>query len=95
MAGARNYHSLLAARFLLGLFEAVCLPLFTFVVSNWYRRAEQPLRIAAFYSTNGIACVFNCCVILSAVTKAVDRYISKLCRQCGLELLLGAPLSMA
>lgn len=54
MAGARNYHALLATRFLLGLFEAACLPLFTLIVSNWYRRAEQPLRIAAFYSMNGM-----------------------------------------
>ncbi|KAK9481819.1 major facilitator superfamily domain-containing protein [Lipomyces starkeyi] len=34
---------LMAARFFLGLFEAGCLPLFSVITSQWYRRAEQPI----------------------------------------------------
>jgi len=55
MAACRSYGGLLAARFLLGLFEAGCLPLFSIITSQWYRRAEQPVRVAAWYSTNGLA----------------------------------------
>jgi MFS family permease len=46
LAFSTNYGSLLACRFLLGLFEASCLPLFAMVTATWYRRQEQPLRVA-------------------------------------------------
>lgn len=57
MAGCTSFGGLMATRFFLGLFEAGCLPLFSIITSHWYRRAEQPLRIAAWYSTNGIATI--------------------------------------
>src|SRR5699024_7651552 len=57
MAAAHNFGSLLATRFFLGLFEAGCLPLFSIITSQWYRRAEQPIRVAAWYSTNGAATI--------------------------------------
>ena len=59
MAAARNYGGLLACRFFLGLFEAGCLPLFGIVTSHWYRRAEQPIRVAGWYSTNGLATIIG------------------------------------
>ncbi|KIY47460.1 MFS general substrate transporter [Fistulina hepatica ATCC 64428] len=58
MAFSLSFSSLVATRFLLGLFEAVCIPLFTIITSIWYRRAEQPLRVAAWYSTNGFGTIF-------------------------------------
>ncbi|KAL9114858.1 MAG: hypothetical protein Q9227_001101 [Pyrenula ochraceoflavens] len=57
MAACQDYGSLLAARFFLGLFEAGCLPLFSVITSQWYRRAEQPIRVAAWYGTNGAATI--------------------------------------
>lgn len=57
MAGCHNYAGLLAARFFLGLFEAGCLPLFSVITNQWYRRSEQPVRIAAWYGTNGLATI--------------------------------------
>ncbi|PHH79938.1 hypothetical protein CDD80_3390 [Ophiocordyceps camponoti-rufipedis] len=57
-AACRDFGGLMAARFFLGLFEAGCLPLFGVITSQWYRRAEQPLRIAAWYGTNGLATMF-------------------------------------
>jgi len=57
MAACHNYRSLLATRFFLGLFEGGCLPLFSVITSQWYRRAEQPLRVAAWYGTNGLATI--------------------------------------
>lgn len=55
MAAATSFQSLMAARFFLGLFEAGCLPLFSVITSQWYRRSEQPVRVAAWYGTNGAA----------------------------------------
>ncbi len=57
MAACHSYGGLLATRFLLGLFEAGCLPLFGVITSQWYRRAEQPIRVAAWYGTNGAATI--------------------------------------
>jgi len=58
MAGCTSYSGLLVARFFLGLFEAGCLPLFSIITNQWYRRAEQPIRVAAWYGTNGAATIF-------------------------------------
>ncbi|KAM0747359.1 putative MFS transporter [Meredithblackwellia eburnea MCA 4105] len=55
MCGSTNFAGLMASRFLLGLFEALCLPLFSLLTVAFYRRSEQPLRVAAWYSTNGLA----------------------------------------
>lgn len=57
MAAAHSFSGLMVSRFFLGLFEAGCLPLFSIITSQWYRRAEQPMRIAAWYSTNGAATI--------------------------------------
>jgi MFS family permease len=57
MAACHSYSGLLATRFLLGLFEGGCLPLFSIITNQWYRRAEQPIRVAAWYGTNGIATI--------------------------------------
>ena len=54
MAACHGYSGLMATRFFLGLFEAGCLPMFSLITSHWYRRSEQPLRVAAWYSMNGI-----------------------------------------
>lgn len=59
MGAAHNYSGLLVTRFFLGLFEAAALPLFSVMTSQWYRRAEQPLRVAAWYGTNGLATMFG------------------------------------
>lgn len=55
MAGSNSFPALCASRFFLGLFEALCLPMFGMITATWYRRAEQPLRVAAWYGTNGAA----------------------------------------
>ncbi|KAL3487328.1 major facilitator superfamily domain-containing protein [Aspergillus germanicus] len=55
MAACHSFGGLMATRFFLGLFEAGCLPLFSVMTSHWYRRGEQPLRVAAWYSMNGVA----------------------------------------
>jgi MFS family permease len=62
MAACHDFSSLMATRFFLGLFEAGCLPLFSVITSQWYRRAEQPMRVAAWYGTNGLATIFAAAV---------------------------------
>lgn len=57
MPACRDFTGLLVDRFFLGLFEAGCLPLFSVITAQWYRRSEQPLRVAAWYGTNGLATV--------------------------------------
>lgn len=56
-AACHNFAGLLVDRFFLGLFEAGCLPLFSVITGQWYRRSEQPVRVAAWYGTNGLATI--------------------------------------
>ncbi len=46
-------------RFLLGFFEAAINPGFVLIMSLWYTTTEQPLRLEAYYCTNGIATMFG------------------------------------
>lgn len=46
-------------RFLLGFFEAAINPAFVIIMSIWYTSEEQPLRLEAYYCTNGIATMFG------------------------------------
>ncbi|KAA8647799.1 hypothetical protein EYZ11_010349 [Aspergillus tanneri] len=93
MAGCHSFGALLATRFLLGLFEAGCLPLFSVITSQWYRRAEQPLRVAAWYSTNGIATI-----IAAALSYGLGHIETGLLKEwqilflvCGLITVCSAP----
>ncbi|KAK4231434.1 major facilitator superfamily domain-containing protein [Podospora fimiseda] len=58
MPACHNFTELMVDRFFLGLFEAGCLPLFSIITGQWYRRSEQPVRVAAWYGTNGLATIF-------------------------------------
>ena len=54
-AGAKDFAGLMAARFFLGLTEGAVAPAFVVMVSFFYRKREQPIRIATFVSANAIA----------------------------------------
>lgn len=54
-----NFAGIAANRFLLGLVEAIVNPGFMLIMSIWYTSAEQPLRLEAYYCTNGIATMFG------------------------------------
>ena len=88
MAACHNYGSLLAARFFLGLFEAGCLPLFSIITAQWYRRAEQPIRVAAWYGTNGIATI-----VAAALSYGLGSIHSSVLHEWQMYLPLGPPLS--
>ncbi|BGP43278.1 hypothetical protein JCM10450v2_007423 [Rhodotorula kratochvilovae] len=63
MGGATDFGSLVATRFLLGCFEASCLPAFSLMTTSWYRRVEQPMRVAVWYSTNGLGTIFGAFIV--------------------------------
>lgn len=46
-------------RFFLGVTEAVVNPAFVLMMSIWYTSPEQPLRLEAYYCTNGLATMFG------------------------------------
>jgi MFS family permease len=52
---AKNYAGMLVLRFLLGMFEASISPAIMNIVSMFYTRSEQPLRMCIFLAFNGMA----------------------------------------
>ncbi|KAJ5126795.1 hypothetical protein N7448_007574 [Penicillium atrosanguineum] len=53
--GAKNYAGILILRFLLGMAEAGVSPCMMIITSMFYKRGEQPLRMAIWLSANGMA----------------------------------------
>ncbi|KAM0787375.1 hypothetical protein ACM66B_003461 [Microbotryomycetes sp. NB124-2] len=53
MSASESFGALFATRFLLGWFEAIAIPLFSLLTSQYYLRSEQPLRVASWYASNG------------------------------------------
>lgn len=49
-----DYHTLLAARIFLGIFEAAVGPCLILISSQWYSRQEQPLRFSIWYCGVGV-----------------------------------------
>lgn len=48
-AAANSYHSLLACRIVLGVFEAAIAPSLVLISSQWYTKSEQAPRFALWY----------------------------------------------
>ncbi|KAJ4347396.1 hypothetical protein N0V95_005493 [Ascochyta clinopodiicola] len=59
LAGSRSYAGLLASRFFLGAFEAAVVPLFSVITIAFYRRSEQPFRVACWYSCYGLSTLLS------------------------------------
>ncbi|KAF9377253.1 hypothetical protein CPB97_010313 [Podila verticillata] len=59
MAAVTNGAGLLATRFFLGLAEAGYAPCPVYIISLWYRRTEQALRVGIFFSAATIAGAFG------------------------------------
>lgn len=57
LGASRNYTGLLVSRFFLGAFEAAVVPLFSMITIAFYRRSEQPFRVACWYSCYGMSTV--------------------------------------
>jgi MFS family permease len=50
-----SYQGLLVQRFFLGVTEAGLAPAFSLITAMWYKRREQPLRFAIWFSASGIS----------------------------------------
>jgi MFS family permease len=46
---AKNFGGIVTLRVLLGIFEAAVTPCLMLITGAWYKRSEQPLRIASWY----------------------------------------------
>lgn len=53
-AAAKDYHSLLAARIFLGIFEAAVAPALMLISSQWYTKVEQAPRFSLWYCGLGV-----------------------------------------
>ncbi|KAJ5460841.1 uncharacterized protein N7458_002393 [Penicillium daleae] len=49
-----GYHGFLVQRFFLGAVECAVAPGFSIMIALWWRRAEQPLRYALWYTSTGL-----------------------------------------
>lgn len=56
-AACNDFSSFMACRFLLGFFEGAINPGFILLTGRFYRRQEQVIRVAVWYSMNGWAMV--------------------------------------
>lgn len=59
MGLVKTYHQLVALRLLLGLFECALFPSISLFLGSWYKRKEQSLRIALFFSAATLAGAFG------------------------------------
>lgn len=62
-AACNNYGSLVATRFLLGMFESAISPSLILITSMWYKRDEQPKRVGFWYI--GVGCASMIGALLS------------------------------
>lgn len=63
LGGSRNYAGLMASRFFLGAFEAAVIPLFSMITIAFYRRSEQPFRVAIWYSCYGLSTLISAPIV--------------------------------
>ncbi|GAA5903191.1 hypothetical protein JCM6882_006989 [Rhodosporidiobolus microsporus] len=54
-AASQNFGGMMAVRFFLGFTEGAVAPAFVVMISFFYRKKEQPIRIATFVSFNALA----------------------------------------
>ncbi|KAH8652352.1 major facilitator superfamily domain-containing protein [Xylariales sp. PMI_506] len=57
-AACKSFAGLAVCRFLLGVCEAGITPAFMLIISQWYKREEQPARAGLFYCFNGFGSMF-------------------------------------
>jgi ACS family allantoate permease-like MFS transporter len=54
MGFCTSFGPFMAARFFLGVFESCLTPGFVLITSSWWKREEQPARIAVWFCANGV-----------------------------------------
>lgn len=61
-AACKDYRSLLACRFLLGMFESTVSPAFSLLTGRFYKKSEQGLRTGIWFCFNGTAQIIAGCL---------------------------------
>ncbi|PYH76336.1 MFS general substrate transporter [Aspergillus uvarum CBS 121591] len=88
-----------ATRVFLGFAEACVSPAFIIITSNWYKRNEHPLRVAAWVSMNGISQIIGALLMYAvghanltiASWRAIFLIFGGLTTACGLAFLALMP----
>ena len=75
MAGVKSFAGLMVSRFILGLAESVIFGGFGLIVSMWWKKEEQPWRVAVIYST--LSSVVNSIISYGVVIMAHHDNFSK------------------
>lgn len=58
-SACKNYGALITTRVLLGCFESAVAPSLILIISMWYKRHEQPLRVGLWYIGVGTGTIFG------------------------------------
>ncbi|ODM16178.1 hypothetical protein SI65_08177 [Aspergillus cristatus] len=72
-----NFPGIATNRLLLGILEAAVNPGFVLMMGIWYTAKEQPLRLEAYYCTNGIATMFGGLIgyAVGHITTGLERWM--------------------
>ncbi|KAL1632421.1 hypothetical protein SLS56_003663 [Neofusicoccum ribis] len=71
MAVIRNYHQLVALRFVMGIFEAGFAPGILLILSSWYKKNEQSKRFGIYISAAVLSGAFGG-LLAGAITENLD-----------------------
>ena len=75
-SACNSYGSLVATRFLLGMFESAISPSLILITSMWYRRHEQPKRVGIWYTGVGVASIVGALMSYGFQFYQGDRFSS-------------------
>lgn len=71
MAAVKNYHQLVALRFVVGIFEAGFAPGILLILSSWYKKNEQSKRFGVYISAAVLSGAFGG-ILAGAITGGLD-----------------------
>jgi MFS family permease len=78
-AATKNFTDMMIVRFFLGFTEGAVAPAFVLMTSFFYRKREQPIRIAVFVSFNALAqCVLCSHDLSTCLDRSVPRIVGAL-----------------
>lgn len=86
MAAPRYFAGMAAIRTLLGAAEALVTPGFVLLVSRFYKREEQPLRVGIWYCCNGLGSFIG-----ALVSYGMGHVTVKGVPSCKCFVVLGSP----
>ncbi|KKA17862.1 Allantoate permease [Rasamsonia emersonii CBS 393.64] len=73
---ASTFGGLMTLRILLGVFESAIAPALILITSMWYKRHEQPIRMAAWYIGTGTASIMGGLVAYGLLFYSADKFRS-------------------